>query len=387
MTTATATASPAPPLSRRQEAVRLAVALLIGVVLFVASASHMGVWLIWADVAAGLVAVTLAHWRRRWPMAIAIVVNAITFASSLGSGAAVLTLASLATRRRWREIIPASAVAWGTGVAWETFRSGDLRWWVVMAMTGVWVVAIVATGMFIGARRELVATLRERAERAEHEQGLRADQARTAERARIAREMHDVLAHRISLIAMHAGALAYREDLDATALREGAGLLRTTAHRALEDLREVLGVLRDDDPGAGVERPQPTLRDIPELVHEARSAGMRVEFRSTLADSEAVPDAVGRGAFRIVQEALTNAAKHAPGARVAVDLRREGDVLVVEAHNPLPVGTRIAREEATPGAGLGLVGLAERAASVGGSLVHGRTGDAFVLEARLPCAA
>ena len=104
---------------------------------------------------------------------------------------------------------------------------------------------LLATGMYIGARRELVASLHDRAERAEREQALRVEQAQANERARIAREMHDVLAHRMSLVAMHAGALAYRTDLSPEQTRHAAEVIQANAHRALADLREVLGLLRE----------------------------------------------------------------------------------------------------------------------------------------------
>ena len=106
-------------------------------------------------------------------------------------------------------------------------------------------IAMLAVGAYIGSRRELLWTLRDRAERAEDEQALRVEQGRLNERHRIAREMHDVLAHRISLIAMHAGALAYRTDLTAEEMHETAELIQAKSHEALTDLRQVLGVLRD----------------------------------------------------------------------------------------------------------------------------------------------
>src|SRR5699024_3440919 len=134
------------------------------------------------------------------------------------------------------------------------------------------VVAIVAVtvgwGLYIGSRRELLATLRDRAERAEAEQELRTAQARIAERAPIAREMHDVLAHRISLLTLHAGALAYREDLEPQEVREAAGIIQDTSHQALTDLREVLGVLREGPGDALPELPQPDADDLPELIAE-----------------------------------------------------------------------------------------------------------------------
>lgn len=232
--------------------------------------------------------------------------------------------------------------------------------------------AVVAWGMFVRARRQLVLSLRDRAERAEAEQHLRVDQARRQERARIAREMHDVLAHRISLLSLHAGALEFRPDAPPDEVARAAGVIRTSAHEALQDLRAVIGVLRESRDGEAPERPQPTLADLPGLIAESRDAGMHVTYE--IGDLAAVPDGTGRSAYRIVQEALTNARKHARGA--AVDVAVSGDPesgLTIEVGNRLPVGAA-ARPE-IPGAGTGIVGLTERASLAGGRLEHGRTAE------------
>jgi hypothetical protein len=124
-----------------------------------------------------------------------------------------------------------------------------------------------------------VLALHERADRLEAEQRLRVEQAREAERRRIAREMHDVLAHRVSLLALHAGALEFRPDAPSEEVAEAAGVIRANARAALEDLRGVVGMLRDSGDGSAPEPPQPTLGDIPALVEESRAAGMRVVLR------------------------------------------------------------------------------------------------------------
>ena len=182
---------------------------------------------------------------------------------------------------------------------------------------------VVGWGLFVRARREVIFSLRERAARLEAEQRLRVEQARDAERRRIAREMHDVLAHRVSLLTLHAGALEFRPDASPEEVAEAAGVIRATAHAALEDLRGVIGVLRDGEGGDGPEPPQPTLADIPALVEESRAAGMKVEC-SIGEPPGPVPDALGRTAYRVVQEGLTNARKHAPAAAVAVHVGPDG---------------------------------------------------------------
>ena len=178
-------------------------------------------------------------------------------------------------------------------------------------------------------------SLREQACRAEAEQASRVAEARAAERASIAREMHDVLAHRLSLLATYAGALEYRPDAPPEQLARAAGVVRAGVHQALDELREVIGVLRDDDPAA-VARPQPGLSDLEELVEETRDAGTPVDLIGPESRPEELPDGLGRTAYRVVQEGLTNARKHAPGLPVRLLLDgRPGDRLLVELTNPV----------------------------------------------------
>jgi signal transduction histidine kinase len=249
-------------------------------------------------------------------------------------------------------------------------------------LTGIFGTAVVvAWGMFWRGRRQ---TQRERRRRAAAEEQLRVEQIRHAERARIAREMHDVLAHRISLLSLHAGALEYRPDASPEQVARAAAVIRASAHQALEDLRAVIGVLRDGADGAAPQPPQPTLAALPDLLEESRAAGMRLNADVRLTDPAAVPEVVGRHALRIVQEALTNARKHAGPA--PVDLRIEGapgQGLTIEVRNPAPVLTAGAAQ--IPGAGTGLVGLTERAALSGGHFEHGLDGHGdFRLRAWLP---
>ncbi|HWI73534.1 MAG TPA: histidine kinase, partial [Baekduia sp.] len=229
--------------------------------------------------------------------------------------------------------------------------------------------------------------LHERTARLEAERRLHEEAARDAERRRIAREMHDVLAHRISLLSVHAGALEFRPDAPPSEIAEAAGVVRGAAHAALQELRDVIGMLREDDV-EGVEPPQPTLCDIPALVEESRAAGERVALRVETPDAEAMPAALGRTAFRIVQEGLTNARKHAPGVAVDVSLVQEDGVLVVRVASRCPVGVAVDGVSWPPGTGTGLIGLRERVALAGGSLSSGPepgSGD-FVLRAELPWA-
>ena len=260
--------------------------------------------------------------------------------------------------------------------------NGD-PWWVDLIVNVVVTAGILGWGLYIGSRRELIWTLEQRAERAEGEQELRVSQARGNERARIAREMHDVLAHRISQISMHAGALGFRSDLDADELRANATVIRDLANDALTDLRGVLGVLRDPETGELAGAPQPTWADLPALVDQAREAGLHVEVSDRLPDGEAVPDVVGRTLYRIVQEGITNAGKHAPGAVLRIEVSGSPvDGVDIVLRNPLGFGP-----SRTPGSGLGLIGLTERAELRGGRLDARRDGQQFVLRGWIPWAA
>ena len=342
------------------------------------------VW-VWVSVVLGALAFVLVQLRRRHPMAVMLAVNALSVVSSVAVGPAMLAIVSVATRRRWSELAGVAVVGSGAGLLYYRIQPSphDDPIWLELAFNVMFSAAMIGWGMFLGSRRELVWTLRERAERAETEQGLRVREARGAERSRIAREMHDVLAHRISQISMRAGALAFRHDLPAAELRSGLGLIQEQSHAALEDLRGVLGVLRQGE-GGPLHSPQPTYGDLDELVEAARRDGLDVDYTDEVEAGEGVPDLAGRTLYRIVQEGITNARKHAPGARLRIDVtgsREQG--ITVELCNLLGFAQPGRRP---PGAGLGLVGLGERAALAGGRLEHRSDGRTFRLTGWIPWA-
>ncbi|MEL7978227.1 histidine kinase [Isoptericola sp. F-RaC21] len=353
------------------------------------------------DFLVGVVALGLLLLRRKAPLTIALVLCAASSVSTLAVGAETIAVISLATGRRWWRIAAAGVVFVVAGRAYAELHPyitpEPYDAWVDLA-AGVGMYALfVWIGAYIGLRREHLASLRERAETAEREQASRVAQAQTAERTRIAREMHDVLAHRISLVAMHAGALAYRTDLPPEKVAETAGVVRDNAHAALAELREVLGVLRDPLAGdAPPEPPQPSLADLAGLFAEARANGADVRVDGPVDDlaerTGGLGEAVSRHAYRIVQEGLTNARKHAPWAPVAVSVAgAPGDGLTIVVSNPVRSVGPVPEAPAAPPSGLGLVGLTERAELVGGRLTYGTVaedrGAAFRLEAWLPWAA
>jgi signal transduction histidine kinase len=381
-----------PPLTWRAHAWRTAV--MLGISASVAPATAVLQWrearpLFWIDLAVGLLAVVLSFFRRRWPLAVALVTNVAGAVSVTAAGPSALAAVSLATRRVIWQVVLVGIVGLAAAMVFPMFEPSPQNdpWWITFAVGFAFTVALLVWGMYLGSRRELLWTLRDRAERAEAEQELRVEQGRSNERAQIAREMHDVLAHRISLITMHAGALAYRTDLSADEMRESAGVIQAKGHEALTDLRQVLGVLRSDDPPGRRERPQPTFGDLAALVQEAQTSGMRVQYDEHVLDAVTMPDQVARTTYRIVQEGLTNARKHAPDVTVLVTLAGSPDSGVdIRIRNPARSEHPQANGTAPPGAGLGLVGLVERAKLAGGRLDTRRERGSFELHGWLPWA-
>jgi signal transduction histidine kinase len=308
-------------------------------------------------------------------------------------GASLVMVLTVAVHREWpRAAAVTAAYLVPTTLFTYTNPQPGLARWPGVVLTALLYLVPLGWGLAVQARRQLVVSLRRDAERERDEHRRKLADARRAERERIAREMHDVLAHRVSLISVHAGALTYRTNqadagtgrpLDPAEVRQAIDVINDNARHALVELRDVLSVLRDGDGGrdGDPQGPQPVLADLDRLVGEARSAGQRVSYHSTLDGADALPPSVQRTIYRAVQEGLTNARKHAPAARtsVRVTAARNRDV-VVTVSNPVPVDA----PAGIPGAGAGLTGLAERVALDGGTVEHGVTGGAFRLSARIP---
>jgi signal transduction histidine kinase len=339
-------------------------------------------WLFTADVVAGAVGCAGLWLRRRWPVGLALVLIVLSTFSEAVSGAMLLSLLTVAIHRPPRTTAAVFALSMLAGLVYVILRPepGTPAWFLYVIGLVVQSAAV-GWGLFIHYRRQLVLSLRDRAERAETEAQLRAEQAQQRARDEIAREMHDVLGHRLSLLSVHAGALEFRPDAPAEEVARAAKVIRENAHQALQDLREVIGVLR-----APVgELPQPTLADVRELVAESGRAGMLVSLHQEVG---AAPDLAGRTAYRVVQEGLTNARKHAPGAEVRVRVTGSpGTGLTVEVRNSAPPAASppSAGPPTDPGAGQGLAGLAERIGLASGRLEHGPTPDGgWCLSAWLP---
>jgi signal transduction histidine kinase len=332
--------------------------------------------------AAGTVvlAVLLLLLRRRAPL-VPFAVSAVLTALSPAVTIAVLATAYAVGRYepRWQVRVASAVVGcvavvqpWGLQTPNQT----------IGAVAGALLVVVLpgALGAWARTRAELFAALTERAERAEAERELLAREAVLSERTRIAREMHDAVGHRVSLMVLQAGAIEMAAA-DRRRVEQLASNVQSAGRQALDELRQVVGVLRGGDVDETAPLgPQPGLDDLVQLVTAAREAGMTVDLIAP--GAAPVDPAVGRAVYRIVQEALTNAGKHAPGAAVCVTVERKGGDLVVRIVNGPPQKTV---EGAVPGGGYGLVGLAERVRTLGGRLTaEPRLDGGFAVEAVLP---
>ncbi len=321
-------------------------------------------------------------WRRQRPVAFALAAIAIGIVSTIAGGIALICVFTVAARREWRtavavsvlaalSIIPALAL-YPVPHAERAFTVGALA---TFAATG-W-------GMYLRARVELLASLRSQLDQAEKSAADSAEAARRGERTRIAREMHDVLAHRLSLLAVHAGALEYHRDGSAEEVSEIAGIIRDNTHEALEELRQVISLLREPSPDGG-STTQPTLADLPALVEESRSAGLVISCEAPAPAAGSTSAATGRTAYRVVQEALTNVRKHAPQAQVWIEIHDEADGVEISVRNQLSRADD-ATDVGPPGSGTGLIGLRERVTLAGGRIDYGQLdSDRFGVWAWLP---
>ena len=340
------------------------------------------------DIAAAVLSCAASPLLLRRPVAATLGMAVLAALSPAATPAASLGALMVARCRRLPVAIAVSAAGVGAQAVqglWRPNAGISYLWW--LALIAAAYAALTSWGALTQAREALVGSLRDRAHRAEAEQGRRVAEARIQERRRIAWEMHDVLAHRLSLLATYGGALEYRPDAPPEQLARAAGVIRAEVHRALDDLRQVLRLLREDGPGDELGSPVAldglALDGLARLVDESRAVGTTVYLRNDLDKPADVPPGVGRAAYRVVQEALTNARKHAHGQPVHVTLTgRPGAHVEVEIRNPLPAPR--AATTTLQGAGAGLVGLTERVRLTGGQLDHGPIDDEFRVHARLP---
>lgn len=303
------------------------------------------------------------------PVSVGLVVAAFVVATSVRERGRLLGFAVAATLA---ELLPGllNVAAGGGTPDWRDLAGG---------MGGVTIVVYLPmiVGLWVAVRRQVTAGLRERAERLEREQAATAMRARAEERNRIARDMHDIVAHKVSLMVLHAGALEVGAVDDKTA--RAADLIRATGAEALAQLRDVLQVLRTDQHGDLT--PQPTLHRLDELLDASRAAGVEV----TLHDDDAarqLSTLTQHTVYRVVQESLTNVHKHSDGAATTVTIRRRGDDVEVVVGNAAP---RLTSAAPLPGHGSGLASLRKRLELLGGTLHAGpREDGGFDVVASLP---
>ncbi|QMU73794.1 two-component sensor histidine kinase [Streptacidiphilus sp. P02-A3a] len=323
--------------------------------------------------------------RRRWPVPVLLLTVPGMQLSYIWL-APMLALYTVATcvRRRWAVALCALLVALCQFVPWPVFDYplGWDRTTVLSALYSLLTAAApVALGLLVQTRRELAVRLDELTRGQEREQALLANSVLSMERARLAREMHDVVSHQVSLISIQASVLQVRAQ-EPEAVTEGALTIRQLSVKTLDELRQMVGVLRAAGGDGRELTPQPTLADLPRLIG-ASGVSAALESGLDVAGGARWPEPVERAAYRTVQEALTNVRKHAPGSEVTVRLHAEGGSLIVQVRNGPPEPG--AEPLLLPGGGHGLIGLRERAQQLGGTLVSRSTVDGgFLVHAELP---
>ncbi|WP_328676982.1 histidine kinase [Streptomyces sp. NBC_00322] len=372
----------------------------------------------------GLIVGSVLVLRRRWPIAV-VLVSIATTPAEMGYLMGVVGLYTLAASDVPRRITATLAGMSLSATLIVTFvrvqqdvSTADFDpepgAWYVPTMAGFMSLGLTAPpvlfGLYIGARRRLMESLRERADSLEQELSLLADRAeqraqwaRTEERTRIAREMHDVVAHRVSLMVVHAAALQAVALKDPQKAVKNAALVGDMGRQALTELREMLGVLRAGEKeravapvplaavgvaaaaaAAAAADDGPSLADLEGLVGESRQAGMVVEL-AVQGEVRVYAPEVEQTAYRVVQEALTNVHKHAAGAKVLVRLARRDAEVAMQVENGAPDASGTAADAGLPSGGNGLVGMRERVLALGGVFVSGPTdAGGFRVSAVLP---
>lgn len=317
--------------------------------------------------------------RRRHPVGLAVFAAVFSTIAGAGVFSALVILYSLAAYTPSRRTIwTIAGVGYVANLAFPGPAANDASLLVQVIFGVAFTVTPVLLGLYMGARKQLLASLQERAARLEREQHLLAERARGEERTRIAREMHDVVANRISVMVVHAGALKAIAVRDPHRAAETASVIGDMGRQALEELRHVIGVLRQGEEALPQEAV--TLAHVRELVGQSGAAGLSVDL-SIRGEERPMPTAVGRTVYRLIQEALTNVHKHAGAAPTRVDLGLLPEAVEVEIANDPPTA---APDHGLPSGGNGLLGLRERVTALGGSFEAGPRGDGYAVRARLP---
>jgi signal transduction histidine kinase len=338
-------------------------------------------------IAAALLACGALPLRRRWPFGVLVATTigdailgalAIRGPGQVAVAFAMFTVAASSTRR---DSLRLAGVVAAVMLFAALIVPGGPEWSGTIAGPAVVLLGWVA-GENARVRRAHTQTLVEQAEQRERQRDARARQAATDERVRIARELHDIVAHAMSLIAVRAGAARMVIDEHPGEAREALSIIETTSRQALREMRRLVGVLRDPDPAVrGQLEPAAGLADLDELVSQVADAGVRVELEVT-GPVRPLPEGIDLSAYRIVQEALTNVVRHAGPTTAHLRVRYGTNALEIDLLDDGPAEG----EAPTPanGQGHGLVGMRERVGLYDGELVTGRAGRGYRVVARLP---
>lgn len=353
--------------------------------------------------AVAMLVVLSLGWRHRAPLAITLVAAAVAIVVPIGTSTAVIALVSLFTRRfdRWlwwatAAVALATTVTYVRDLVAPTMESSllkmllgppdappstpvDLNWWVVPMMVALTMGTAIAAGLMRRDNRRSRLANRRASAAGRRSAKLGDELARQVERHRIAREVHDVLGHRLSLLNLHAGALEVSAGADAK-LTESAALVRASAAQSMNDLRSLLTMLRED-PDQDPTMRDPSLADLPDIIDESVSAGAVINSVVVLDRADSAGPALARAVYRVVQELLTNARKHAPGAPIQLRVSGGPDrEITIDARNAyLGPGD-------SSGTRQGLQGIAERVELLEGTLTYGLEDDGatFRVTVQLP---
>jgi signal transduction histidine kinase len=366
-----------------------AVPLIVGAVIVLASVVHRGTNvrpLTLAVVAA--TAAALAGRRRApgWTLAISggLVLILFHIDAAVGSIAVLapaVALYSLAlTRGRVQQLLAAVAAVAAVIVTDLIYGSQAS---IVQTLAHVTLVAIpLLAAETLRTRRSYVALLVERLELVERTREQEAQHRAEQERMRIARDLHDIVAHTLTTINVQAATAAQLLDCNPGHARAALETIEDASRDAIAELRAMVGVLRDSDHPDAPRTPAPGVENIAELVGRARETGLEIRLETTGARPGRLPDAVSLAAYRIVQESLTNARRHATGAPIRINLSFEPGELAIAVEN----GAGAAGEGKDPTVGVGIIGMTERATAVGGTLRAAPLACGFRVDASLPYA-
>lgn len=311
--------------------------------------------------------------RRRWPwLSLLLAVPAFTLNLATLAGLASLFSVAVRERRRWRLVTTGAVVFVLAAVPWWGWTSPNYTI-LSIVYAALYAAAPIAFGLLVRTRRELFDRIHDLEQIRRSERARIASDVLVEERTRIAREMHDVVSHQVSLIAVQAGAIQVQTEEPGT--KRMAVTIRSLASRTLDELRDMVTLLRAETGHAPL-APQPTVDDLDRLI-----ADSGIDVTSAIELPDGLPAPVQRAIYRTVQEGLTNARKHAPGAAVDVRAEASADEVTVTIRNDRPARTS---DSSWSSAGHGLVGLSERAELLNGSLLTEDAPTRFTLTFRAP---